>query len=90
MISEENADQKKLQNSKEIASRIVKYPIPEQDNPKSGPSVYSTRIGYTLDWTLNTYNGASEKGFQTTEETHALKIQENTKLFEEWARGNNR
>jgi hypothetical protein len=66
--------------------RIVKYQIPEQTNPKTGPVEYTTREGYALDWTLNVFEGASRKIFSEPPEPHAQRIVENTGEFEKWAR----
>lgn len=69
---------------------IVEYDIPIYRNPKSGPADYSTVKGLALDWTLNTYEGASQKGMPESKDPHALRIIENTRAFETWARANNR
>lgn len=79
-----------LEDVKKAKKRIVKYPIPEQINPKAGAIEYSTREGYVLDWTLKMYEGAGTKAFPATANPHALRIIENTKQFEEWARQYNR
>lgn len=87
--SQEQDDLKK-KNIEKAKRRLVKYNIPEQRNPKTGPVDYNQRIGHALDWTLNVYEGAGEKGFTVSESSHARTIIENTKHFESWARSNNR
>lgn len=83
---EQEKDERKIQNIEKAKKRIVEYPIPEQINPKTGPVEYMSRNGYALDWTLNVYEGAAEKAFSSTTDYHALRIIENTKAFEVWAR----
>lgn len=83
-------DDLKKKNIEKAKRRLVEYSIPEQRNPKTGPVEYSQRLGYALDWTLNVYDGAGEKGFVASESNHAKIIIENTKQFESWARSNNR
>jgi len=83
-------DDLKRKNIEKAKGRLVEYNIPEQRNPKTGPVEYSQRTGYALDWTLNVYEGAGEKGFSASESNHANIIINNTKQFESWARSNNR
>ena len=85
----QESDSRKGENIKKAKKRIVEYNIPEQSNPKTGVK-YSERMGYVLDWTLNVYEGAGVKAFSETTSNHAKKIIENTRLFEVWARKNNR
>jgi hypothetical protein len=89
-FAEKESDRQALKNIEKAKRRIVKYAIPEQTNPKTGPIEYTTRDGYTLDWTLNVFEGAGQKGFSKTTDPHALRIIENTSRFEEWARQHNR
>ena len=83
-------DLRKKKNMEKAKRRLVEYSIPEQRNPKAGPVEYSQRLGYVLDWTLNVYEGAGENGFASCTDNHTKIIIENTKLFEKWARSNNR
>ncbi|MGV7225220.1 MAG: hypothetical protein ACQ9MH_27365 [Nitrospinales bacterium] len=83
---EQEDDDKKRQNLEKAKRRIVEYPIPESINPKTGPSEYTNRKGYALDWTLNVYQDASKKAFAPTDNSHAMKIIQNTTDFENWAR----
>ena len=80
----------KKKNIEKAKRRLVKYNVPEQRNPKTGAVIYSERMGYALDWTLNVYEGAGVKAFASSSSNHAKKIVENTKQFEMWARSNNR
>ncbi|MCG8614308.1 MAG: hypothetical protein MI864_27665 [Pseudomonadales bacterium] len=73
-------------NLVKASKRIVRYPIPEQHQDKDAPTEYMYRPGYALDWTLNVFDGASEKSFLPTTSTHAGRIRENTIEFERWAR----
>ncbi|MHB8523836.1 MAG: hypothetical protein ACYDH9_24195 [Limisphaerales bacterium] len=70
--------------------RITEYDIPVYRNPKSGAVIYGTRRGLALDWTVNVYEGASVKGVAQADEPHAVRIIENTRAFETWARTHNR
>ncbi len=79
----------KRQKLEKVKRQIVKYSIPEQINPKTGPIEYINRDGYALDWTLNVYEGAGDKAFANTSDLHALTIIKNTRDFEKWARKNN-
>lgn len=88
--AQQEQDSNKKKDIEKAKRRLVKYKIPEQRNPKTGPVEYSEREGYTLDWTLNLYEGAGEKAFAFNSSNHAKLIVENTKAFECWARKNNR
>jgi len=89
-FEQQESDERAVKNIRTARKRIVKYVIPEQDNPKTGPVEYSTRDGFVLDWTLNMYEGAGQKAFSQTTDLHASRIIENTSRFEQWARANNR
>jgi hypothetical protein len=90
VAASQEQDSIKRKNIEKAKKRLVEYEIPEQRNPKTGPVEYTQRLGYALDWTLNVYEGAGEKGFAASKSNHAKTIIENTKQFESWARSNNR
>jgi hypothetical protein len=74
----------------EIAQRLVNYEcVPTQVNPKDGPIRYSIRESHVINWTLGMYEGAAEKAFHISSDSHAQKIAKHTKDFENWARRNN-
>lgn len=86
MEHEDDKHKQKRQNLEKAKRRIVEYPIPEYSNPKTGSAEYTNRKGYALDWTLNVSQGASKKAFAPTDNSHAMKIIQNTIDFEIWAR----
>lgn len=85
MVNQEG-DKQRIKYIEEARRQIVQCDIPEQYILKDRTREYKQRTGYALDWTLKVYEGAGEKAFTNTRDDHALKIIENTKIFEEWAR----
>lgn len=78
------------QNAKKNAKRLVRYRVPTQHSPKDGPAAYGEFETYAVDWTIRMYENAAAASFHQSSSDHAERIFENTKLFEEWARKNNR
>ena len=89
-IAAELADDIQKRNAIENARRLVEYSVPTQVNPKDGPATYNKLPTYAIDWTIRMYEGASEKSFDPSTSAHAKMIAENTFIFEQWARKNNR
>lgn len=73
-----------------VGRRLVQYSVPIQTKSDTGPTAYSRRDAYVIDWTHNIYDGASERAFFESENDHANRIRNNTIAFEQWARANNR
>lgn len=80
----------KVEKIRASARRLVRYPAPLQRKSDEGPTTYSEKNAYVIDWTLNMYEGASEASFYEPKTGHAKRIVTNTIAFEKWARANNR
>ena len=88
--SQREAQDIRRKQLKEEGRRLVRYDIPEYENPKDKAAIYRTRNGIVLDWTLGYFDGAGRPAFAETSEEHANRIIDNTASFEKWARKNNR
>lgn len=89
-LAQQEINESKRRRIESELRRIVRYDIPIYHNPKSGPVVYSSISGLAINWTLYTYEGASNKGMQASSDPHALNIIANTQAFENWARNSDR
>lgn len=83
-------DVTKRTSALENARRLVKYDVPLQVTNKPGPTQYIEKQAYVIDWTIRMYEGAAVASFDASTNAHARRIAENTKVFEQWARANNR
>lgn len=84
------ADNIQKHNAIKNARKLVGYDVPTQFNPKDGSVTYDVLSTYAIDWTIHMYEGASEKSFDPSTNTHAKMIAKNTSTFEQWARKSNR
>jgi len=89
-VSAKLADGIPKRNAMENARKLVEYSVPTQFNPKDSAATYDVFSTYVVDWTIGMYEGAAEKSFDPSTNTHAKIIAENTTIFEQWARKNNR
>jgi hypothetical protein len=89
-VSKKIDSEEKRKNVEIKKKFLIKCNIPEQKKSNEGPVIYSNREGYALDWTLNMYENASEKGIPDSTNPHAQIIKKNTIDFEKWARTVNR
>ncbi len=86
LLIEQEENEIKRNKLEKAKRRLVEYQIPEYINPKIGPAEYTNRKGYALDWTLDVYQDASKKAFAPPDNSHKMKIIQNTIDFEIWAR----
>jgi hypothetical protein len=77
-------------NLEENRRRLVKYEVPTQSNPKTGPLEYGSVSTYAIDWTIRMFDGAMAKAIPVSSSPHATFMRNNSIAFGEWAKLNNR